>query len=172
MDYHIRLAVETDLPRILELYAGARAFMASRGNPDQWGTTHPPRERLEEDIAQKQLYVVEHEQVIHGAFALIMGEDPTYGQIFGGSWHWDRPYGTIHRVASDGSGGIFHACVDYCSQRIPYLRVDTHERNLPMQRAIQREGFQKCGIIYIADGTPRIAFDRLCTCAFSIDLIQ
>ena len=44
-------------------------------------------------------------------------------------------------------------------KHIDYLRIDTHEDNHVMQQAVQKLGFRKCGIIHIADGTPRIAYD-------------
>lgn len=157
----VRLAEPEQLPSILELYSGARDFMASRGNPDQWGRTHPPVQQLEEDISRGVLYTIWRDGIMVGVFAFLLGEDPTYRRIEGGRWGSTTPYGTIHRLASDGSGGIFHACACYCSRRISHLRVDTHERNLPMQRAILREGFTRRGIIYLPDGSPRIAYDRL-----------
>ena len=159
--YSVRKAVRGDLPRVLEIYAAARRFMAERGNPNQWGTGNPPAERLIEDIAAGNLYVLERERVIRGVFAFILGQDPTYSDIYDGAWLSDAPYGTIHRVAGDGSGGIFAACVRYCSGVCGHLRVDTHEDNLPMQRAILREGFRRCGIIHIADGSPRIAYEKI-----------
>ena len=33
----IRPSAIEDLDRIMEIYAGARAFMAAHGNPNQWG---------------------------------------------------------------------------------------------------------------------------------------
>ncbi len=42
---YIRKAAEGDLPRIMEIYAVARRFMAAHGNPNQWGPTNwPPEE--------------------------------------------------------------------------------------------------------------------------------
>lgn len=158
-EYTVRRARLCDLPRIDEIYDSARAFMAANGNPNQWGKTNPPRSRLEQDVEEGNLYVLCHNGSIHGVFAFILGVDPTYGTIYGGSWRSDTPYGTIHRVAGDGSGGIFAACVAWCLGRCGHLRVDTHRDNLPMQRAIQRAGFQRRGIIHIADGSPRIAYD-------------
>ena len=159
--YAIRKAKEADLGEILRIYAAAREFMASRGNPNQWGKTNPPKQRLLQDIAAGDLYVMVRDGILHGVFAFILGDDPTYGEIYEGSWLSDRPYGTIHRIAGIGSGGIFSACVGYCGGICAHLRVDTHENNLPMQRAIEREGFTRCGTIYIADGSPRIAYERV-----------
>ena len=40
------------------------------------------------------------------------------------------------------------------------IRVDTHRDNLPMQRMLQKNGFIYCGIIYLADGKERFAFEK------------
>ena len=50
MNYTVRKAIREDLPRIEEIYAYARKFMADNGNPNQWGTTTPPTYQLEDDI--------------------------------------------------------------------------------------------------------------------------
>ena len=161
MRYHMRKAGPADMSRVLEIYAYARKFMAEHGNPNQWRDTHPKEEQFWEDVGRGDLYVIEDNASIHGVFAFLLGEDPTYSRIYEGSWHYDRPYGTIHRIAGDGSGGILHACVVHCEQVIGHLRIDTHHDNIVMQNAVRKEGFRECGIIYIADGTPRIAYDRL-----------
>lgn len=161
MDYRIRIAREADLPEILQIYAYARSFMAANGNPDQWGKTNPPRETLEADIAEEKLYVALKGDAICGVFFFDIGEDPTYRKIYNGTWCSDAPYGTIHRVASRGSGGLFAACVEFCLQKCSHLRIDTHADNRVMQHVIEKAGFQRRGIIYIADGSPRIAYERI-----------
>lgn len=158
MEYTVRQATEQDLARIEEIYAAARAFMAANGNPNQWGTHNPPHEQLVQDIDEGKLYVITDGETIHGVFFFWIGEDPTYSEI-NGAWHSDSPYGTIHRIAGDGSGGILRTAVAYAKQHIDHLRIDTHEDNRVMQGAIQKAGFQRCGIIHIADGSPRIAYD-------------
>ena len=160
MAYIVRHALREDLPRIEEIYACARSFMASTGNPSQWGKTNPPVEQLKKDIENRLLFVVTDERDIHGVFYFYIGADPTYYYIEDGAWHWDTPYGTIHRIAGDGSGGILKTAVDFCSGKIDHLRIDTHHDNVVMQKAVQKVGFHRCGIIYIADGSPRIAYDR------------
>lgn len=161
MNYEIRTAQEEDLSQILEIYAYAREFMAANGNPHQWGKTNPPRETLEADIAGGKLYAAQNGGKICGVFFFSVGEDPTYRKIYNGKWLSDAPYGTIHRIASNGSGGLFKACVDFCKTQCPHLRIDTHADNKIMQHVIEKAGFQRCGIIYIADGTPRIAYERI-----------
>ena len=91
-----------------------------------------------------------------------LAADPTYA-VIDGAWHSDRPYGTIHRIASDGSGGILGTAVAFGKSRTDYLRIDTHEDNKVMQHAIEKLGFRRCGIIHLSDGSPRIAYDLSCT---------
>jgi RimJ/RimL family protein N-acetyltransferase len=114
---------------------------------------------LRDDIAKEHLFVGcnSTDQILY-VFAFIIGEDPTYQKIEG-TWLNDRPYGTIHRLASAGiTTGVFQQCLDYCLTQINDIRVDTHADNTPMRKSIERAGFKRCGIIYVADGTPRIAY--------------
>ncbi len=161
MNLTIRTAIPADLPRIMEIYASARQYMKATGNPTQWGEAYPPSSMIQEDIAKGQSYVIVDENDFpRGVFAFLLGEDPTY-QVIDGAWLNAEPYGTIHRIAGDGScRGIFAQAVSYCQQQIGQLRVDTHEDNHTMQKAILREGFHYCGIIHVDDGTPRLAYQK------------
>ena len=155
----IRLATNADLRRIFEVYAVARQLMRDSGNPHQWGDTFPPHDLLRSDIPQGQLYVVERDGVIHAAFALVFGEDPSYGSIEG-TWRSDAPYATIHRLGSDGTGGIFAEVIAFCRRKSPYLRIDTHHDNRVMQHIVVQHGFRESGVVYMFDdGTPRIAYE-------------
>ena len=108
------------------------------------------------------LYLIRDDENIYGAFAFIVGEDSTYKKIEQGEWLSDAEYGTIHRVASDGRiHGVMGMIVQFCSERIAHLRIDTHADNKIMQHLILKNGFKRCGIIYISDGSPRIAYERI-----------
>lgn len=156
----VRHTVSEDYERILEIYEIARQFMREAGNPNQWGDSWPPVATIADDIKIGRNYVITEDGVIKGVFAFIIGEDPTYQYIEDGSWHYDSTYGTIHRIASDGTlKGLSKICFDYCFTQIDYLRIDTHKDNIPMQSAVKKYGFERCGIIYVEDGSPRIAFD-------------
>lgn len=159
MAYLIRNASMADLPVIEAIYARARRFMAQTGNPNQWGKTNPPTSQLIQDIGRGELYVLTDDNGIHGVFYFALGEDPTYAAIYEGSWGSSESYGTIHRIAADGSGGVFAAALDFCKGRSMHLRIDTHHDNKIMQHTVEKHGFQRRGIIYIADGSPRIAYE-------------
>ena len=161
MEYVIEKATEKDLGRVMEIYAIARQFMASHGNPTQWGDSYPAETLLRSDIARETLYTVRDDSGNHGVFYFAVEEDPTYAEIFEGAWRSDEPYGVIHRIAGDGSGGVLKAAVVFAAKQMNYLRIDTHEDNLVMQGALEKRGFCKSGIIYVEDGTPRISYDRI-----------
>lgn len=160
--WRIRPSGWADLEEILAVYARARAFMREHGNRTQWAGGHPARALVEQDIAMGTGFVLESEAGLEGVFALLAGTDPTYARIEDGAWLSDAPYGTIHRLASAGRAhGVLRTCVAWCAERQPHLRVDTHADNAPMLHLLPALGFVRCGIIHVADGTPRIAFERL-----------
>ena len=159
----IRKAKEEDLPGIMEIYGRARSFMAENGNRSQWGDTYPPRELVRQDIEQGRCYVCESENGVEGVFYFSIGEDPTYLLIEEGEWKNEEPYGAIHRVASMGRiKGVAPRCIQWCQKQCPNLRIDTHEDNKVMQRVLEKNGFCRCGKIYAEDGTPRIAYQKIC----------
>ncbi len=158
----IRKATDADYSRIMEIYAAARAFMRENGNMTQWVNGYPYPEIVSKDICGGNLYVVCSEGKTTAVFGIFEGEDPTYTEIHGGNWASDAPYAAIHRVASDGSfRGVMRLITEFADRKYDHLRIDTHEDNIPMQKALASCGFVYRGIIHLADGAPRMAYDRL-----------
>lgn len=156
---YIRRATEADLEGIMEIYGIAQDYMICSGNPDQWGRVYPPIELIKEDIEKGICHTICDFEGIHGVFALLTEPEPTYTHIEGGSWLNDEPYLTVHRVAGDGkTHGIFSCIAGHCKSLSDNVRVDTHSKNLTMQRQVEKNGFVRCGIIYVRDGSPRIAY--------------
>ena len=160
----IRPAKAEDLPELLRIYAAARAYMVRSGNPRQWWGGYPTKEMLENDIAVgNRLYVIEEDGKPHAAFAFMLGDDPTYAYIENGQWLNDMPYGTIHRIGSDGeTHGVFEKALDFCRTICSNIRIDTYKDNRTMQHLILKSGFTYCGTIYVADGSPRMAYQIHC----------
>lgn len=154
----IRLAKKEELDRIQEIYAAARGFMRANGNLTQWAGGYPDDATVLDDIARGQLYVIE-EDTVWACFALIHGGEPTY-RVIEGAWADESPYGTIHRVAGNGMGrGVVAKCMAFARQRHDHLRIDTHADNFPMQRALEKDGFEYRGIIHLENGDPRMAYE-------------
>lgn len=156
----IQKANLSQFSKIMGIYAQARCFMAKTGNPDQWGTAYPPEEMIRQDIEKGKCYVMLENGDIRAVFYFAVEEDPTYGYI-DGAWMNDSPYGVIHRIAVGQSGkGAAAECFRFAYERCGNLRIDTHEKNIPMQRCLAKNGFRRCGIIYLEDGDPRIAYQK------------
>ncbi len=154
----IRQSTREDIPRLQEIYAIARDFMAGTGNPHQWDADYPGEELLLEDIGSGDSYVCLLEGRIVAAFVLRGGNDPTY-EVIDGAWLNDRPYATIHRIASSGEvKGIMHLVMQFARQHYQNIRIDTHRDNIIMQNAILKEGFKYCGIIRCWNGSERLAY--------------
>ena len=160
---NIRLSKTEDIPRMQEIFEIAKKYMKDSGNPNQWAEPGYPGRLLENDIKNGHSFVIEEDGKIIGTFAFIIGRDSTYDVIEGGAWlDDDAPYGTIHRIASDGSRRhLLEACLDYCFNLIDNIRIDTHEDNKTMQHLVEKNGFKRCGIIYVYDGSPRIAYQKI-----------
>lgn len=157
----IQKAILSQLSQIMAIYETARDFMARSGNPDQWGTAYPAEDMIRQDILDRKCYVNLEDEQILAVFYFAVEEDPTYGYIEG-SWLNDEPYGVIHRIAVGESGrGVAAACFDFAVQHCDNIRIDTHDKNIPMQRCLAKYGFARCGIIYLEDGDPRIAYQKV-----------
>lgn len=158
----IRKGTPADLNAIMACIDCARTFMRANGNHSQWTDGYPSPEIIAKDIALGQNYVGTDESgELVMTFAFIIGDDPTYTVIENGRWLNNHPYGTIHRLASNGKHRhILKACVDFCFTQTDNLRLDTHADNRTMQQAALKLGFTPCGTIHLTDGSPRLAFQK------------
>jgi len=154
----------SDIKEILDIYSDARAFMRAAGNMEQWSGGYPSEDTVREDISLERLYVCRDNGSILCVFCYFEGIDPTYVNIYEGEWLNSLPYGVIHRIAAAANShgrNIAGYCFEYCFSRCGNLKIDTHRDNIPMQKALAKNGFERCGIIYLANGDERIAFQKV-----------
>ncbi len=157
----IKKADMNDLKEILNIYSYARRYMKEHKNPTQWGDDRPSESVIKNDITNGNSFVVIDNDVISGVFSFIIGEDETYKKIYDGKWLNDKAYGTVHRLAGNGkSKGIFDFSMGYCEKLIDNIRIDTHKNNKIMQYLLSKRGYKKCGIIYVEDGSERLAYQK------------
>lgn len=159
----IRRARMEELDEIMDLYDQGRRFMRQNGNLGQWNDGYPQRELIEADIRAGHCWLVLEGGEAAGVFCFLHGRDvePVYAHI-DGAWLDDGPYGVLHRAASNGRAkGLIAACTDWCLAQCPSLRVDTHRDNRPMRRALERCGFQYCGLVVYPSEGERLAYQKL-----------
>lgn len=157
----IRKTEVKDLDKVMKIYDNARKFMKENGNLHQWGDNYPNKELIIKDISEGNSYVCIDSGKIVGVFYFCIGSDPTYLTIYQGSWINDKPYGVIHRIASASrKKGVASYCLNWCFERWPNIRIDTHRDNIIMQNFLNKHGFTQCGIIYLEDGSERLAYQK------------
>ena len=165
MSRTIRQATINDIPDILSVFEDAKQKMRDIGNTEQWSDGYPSTSVVASDIERKGGFVIEDRKTIIAYFAFIPAPEPTYAQIYGGQWIDDeQPYYVIHRLASrKGTSGVFATMMNYCQSKTCNIRIDTHRRNSVMKYNIGKFGFKYCGIIHLANGDERLAFQRIIT---------
>jgi hypothetical protein len=158
----IRKTVYDELDKVMEIYENARKYMKENGNPNQWGDNYPGLELIRDDISEGTSYVCVDNQEVVGVFYFNIGPDPTYLNIYQGSWINDQPYGVVHRIASASrKRGVASYCLNWSLAKCSNIRIDTHMDNAIMQKFLVKLGFIRCGIIYVEDGTERFAYQKV-----------
>ena len=155
------------LETVMQLYANARRFMAEHGNPNQWGSNFPTSELIEADIAAGDSYVC----MVDGRIAAVfyhragfqcgVADDPDYERIEEGSWLNQDDYGVVHRITSDGqTKGVASYCLQWALEQCGNIKIDTYRDNVVMQNMLKKNGFSYCGLVYMEDGSERLAFQK------------
>ncbi len=166
----IRKTLPKDLPAIGELYKSAKAALKAQGI-DQWQTgDYPSGEDARIDMENGTGYVLTENGVVVAAACLAFGKEPTYDHIEQGRWEADPEiYGFLHRIAvasemkgRGAAGLLFEELKRQARERgVKVIRGDTHQDNKPMQRVMEKAGLSYRGVIYVEDGTPRLAYERI-----------
>ena len=159
----IREAKSTDMAAIMQVMDAAKNIMRQSGNMHQWGDGYPSEAVISSDIEKNGGFVIVDGSKIVGYFAFLPSPEPTYQKIYDGNWLDDeKPYHVIHRIASlPDAHGIFSSIMNFCFARESNIRIDTHSDNTIMQHNIEKHGFTYCGIIYLASGDERLAYQKL-----------
>lgn len=152
----IRKAKVSDFNMLLEIYSIAREYMKESGNENQWGDSYPEESVINKDIEDGISYVLEKDGRVFACFAFFTGYEKNYELKFAS----DKEYGIIHSVASDGSEkGVVRQIISFLRKKNETLRIDTHEDNKTMQRALEKLGFKRLGIVRQDDGSERILYE-------------
>ena len=175
MNLTIEKSKERDIDNIMPLFDAARTTMAKLGI-DQWQDGYPFKEDIQGDIQAGESYVVKYGSDIIATFMLMERKEPTYANIYDGSWltPTENRYATIHRItvspefrkskAHTGGKSVSAFIMDYVKQYVKNknltggIKIDTHEGNIPMRKMLEKNDFKYCGIIYLKSGSKRVAY--------------
>lgn len=177
MPITIRQTLASDVAAAEACLCDGKRALATMGIP-QWQDEYPNRIDIEADRADGASYVaVDDGGTVLGVMALSLSGEETYDDI-DGSWltasdSAHPTYAVIHRCAiSAGAArqGVMTAMFIE-GERIARergalsVRIDTHERNIPLQGLVAKLGYTRCGVIalpYPEESDPmRVAFEKL-----------
>ena len=140
---YFRKTTVSDFPSIFRIYEQSVSFMKKEGNPTQWNDLETLKNHVGDDVNKGISYVLLDEGEIQAVFTLLEIPDPTY-QTIEGKWIDDSPYFTIHRIAvKEHNRGYASACFHYAYLQNRHIRIDTHEKNLPMRKLIEEDVVMK-----------------------------
>lgn len=163
-----RRSNEADINNIMDIIKEAQGYFKKQ-RIDQWQNNYPNPDTIRDDISNNYSYVLLKDNKIVGTAAISFDGEKTYGSIYNGQWISNNEYAVIHRIAVKSSykglglaseiiKNVERICLDKDAHSI---RIDTHKDNLSMQRLLQKNNFQYCGIIYLKDKSERMAFEKI-----------
>lgn len=136
---------------------------------NQWQNGYPNEDVILRDILNDESYVLEHNNEIIGTTALSFRGEKTYDKIYEGKWLSNGEYAVVHRIAACKIDGIKSVGTEILKEvekicllrNIKNIKIDTHEDNKIMQRLLSKNNYKYCGVIYLEDGSKRIAFEKV-----------
>lgn len=163
-----RKSLECDVDKIMLIIKQAQDYF-KENNIDQWQNNYPNTETIRNDIRNNESYVLIKDGEIVATTALSFNGDSNYDHIYDGKWLSNDKFAVIHRIAVDNtykglglSSEIIKMVEKICLEKeVHSIKIDTHADNLSMQKLLKKNDFKYCGVIYVSDGTPRVAFEKL-----------
>ena len=157
-----------EIEKVMKIVRDAQEYFKNQGI-DQWQNNYPNEEVIKKDIDNNISYVLVDQNRIIGTIVIDFEIERTYEKIYEGEWLSEGEYAVIHRVAiaddykGRGIAGLMINEVEKIVREngVNAVKGDTHRDNQSMQRLFIKNGFKKCGIIYLPDGSERIAFQKL-----------
>lgn len=164
----LRRSTKEDLYNIMKIINEGKEFL-KKNNVNQWQNGYPNEEVILNDISNNESYVLEDNGDILGTTAISFRGERTYDNIYEGKWLSSGDYAVIHRIAASKvkkikniGQEILRKSEEICvSNGVNSIKIDTHEDNKAMQRLLLKNDYIYCGIIYLVDGSKRIAFEKI-----------
>ena len=162
-----RKASAEDEDALMAIIDEAKAYFHRQGI-DQWQKGYPNRETLRADRQSGAGWVLVRDGIPVAYSAVIFGVEPTYRVLENGAWLREGPYVVVHRtcVREDRkgqglAGRLLGKVADMAwANGVRDLRIDTHMDNRSMRHMLEKNGFSARGIIHLADGDPRVAYEK------------
>ncbi|WP_232050824.1 GNAT family N-acetyltransferase [Arabiibacter massiliensis] len=177
--YTSRPAVREDFDRVSALLDVGHQTFAELGIDEGRSKKYPSARRLMHSIKNGTTHVIEdaHGRTI-AVFAVSFSPDKNYERPLDGAWLTDtaaqpQPYAELHWVAVDyparrrGVGMFILDKADHIARAggRASIRADVYPDNVPMQKLLEKHGYERCGTLAFKDvlgrEKRRAAYERL-----------
>lgn len=171
--FSIRSFLPEDRVSVIRIWKEGRLSLKRKGI-NQWQKgDYPGENEFLEDLRQERGKVIVLDGCVVAAFAYTTEAEPSYSTLSGEWLNRDGGYLTIHRSAVAKRyrgmgimGFILSSSLLLAGELgLKSVRIDTHEENKDMQRALEKAGFTRVGTLTLLDGSEkgdeRLGFERL-----------
>ena len=153
----IKLITIEELPLVMEIIMDAKNLL--KKDSLQWQQGYPNDETMRIDISNNYLYGYYIDNHLVGIVSLVPGIDINYLDIYEGSWisYPSNKDLNIHRIAiKEGyhkkkiGESLLYFAIEYAKNNGFFsIKLDTHVKNIAMQKISLNTGFTYRGIIYL-----------------------
>ena len=165
----VRPAKKSDLSDVVNCAERIKNEYFLRHDIPQWNDGYPAKEDFAADIEAGRLFVMYLGEALIGFISAAVEHEPNYDIVYDGEWKSTEPYVVIHRFGINpdwhgmGMGTSLYGIAErLCEARnVHAIRSDTHEKNEAMIHFLEKNGFERVGIIHLENGEPRIAFEKI-----------
>lgn len=171
-NYVRRTAVSGDIAAIKALFCLARDFMAEQGN-SQWQDGYPYDDVVQNFVSGGNFRILEIGGKVAAVYS-VFDSDGEYDDIEG-RWLTDgedgknKNYLAVHTLAVSPlfrGQGLAKAAFKEAEEEARVsgkasIRMDTHIKNLPMQKLLSSQGFTYCGTIKSRGEGAFICFEKV-----------
>ena len=166
-NYVRRTAVSGDIAAIKALFCLARDFMAEQGNP-QWRDGYPYDDVVQNFVNGGNFRILEIGGKVAAVYS-VFDSDGEYDDIKGRWLTENKNYLTVHTLAVSPlfrGQGLAKAAFKEAEEEARVsgkasIRMDTHIKNLPMQKLLSSQGFTYCGTIKSRGEGAFICFEKV-----------
>lgn len=163
-----RKATISDLDKIMTIIEDGRAFLKSQ-NSGQWQDGDPSRENILQTIKDGHFYVVLSLKGDIASVCALTYQEEDYEHPYEGGWLTHQPYMVMHRCSvkekyrRQGYGNALFMVLEIEAKKQGYhsIRIDTHEKNVPMRNLIIKNGFTYCGKTILKPNKDRMIFEKI-----------
>ena len=171
--FSIRKLHFSDKDSVLAIWSEGRLFLKEKGVSQWQKGDYPGLMAFMEDLNDDKGRVVVEDDNIVAVFAFTLTPERSYSTLRGNWKTEEGEYLTIHRSCVKGNERgreIMSIILSYCIEesrktKKKSVRIDTHKDNKAMIKSLEKNGFEKMGVLTLSSGSEegdeRLGYEKL-----------